>query len=50
MSLSRSEVLDALAKEYERAISDPVHDDPARYCLVLDLITDEIERLNGLPG
>jgi len=49
MSLSRSQVLDALVKDYERAISEPIHDDPARYCLVLNLITDEIERINGLP-
>jgi hypothetical protein len=49
MNLTKKQQIDALIQEYQRAVTDPVHDDPARYCLVLDLIADELERLGCDP-
>ena len=42
--MSRLEILRA---EYKRAIEYPLFDNPAEYCVILDLIADEIEREEG---
>jgi hypothetical protein len=34
-----------LKKEYERALNQPIFDDPKDYCVLLDLIQDKIEQL-----
>jgi len=39
--MTRLEILEA---EYERALENPLFDNPAYYCVLLDLIKDEIER------
>jgi hypothetical protein len=49
MNLTKKQKIDALIQEYQRAVTDPVHDEPAKYCLVLDLIADELERLGLDP-
>lgn len=36
--------LEILRAEYKRAIEHPLFDNPAEYCIILDLIEDEIER------
>lgn len=38
--MSRLEILEA---EYKRALEDPLFDDPAQYCVLLDLIQNEID-------
>jgi hypothetical protein len=43
--VSNKEKIQALVQEYQRAVTDPVHDEPALYCLILDLLADELERL-----
>ena len=35
--------------EYMRAVNEPFFNEPARYCLILDLIADELERLGVDP-
>ena len=40
-----SRELEVLRKEYERAIENPIFDDPKDYCILLDLITDRIEQI-----
>jgi hypothetical protein len=42
-----SRELEVLRKEYERAIENPIFDDPKDYCILLDLITDRIEQIEG---
>jgi hypothetical protein len=42
-----SRELEVLKQEYKRAIDDPIFDDPKDYCIILDLITDRIEALEG---
>jgi hypothetical protein len=42
-----SRELEVLRKEYERAIENPIFDDPQDYCILLDLITDRIEQIEG---
>lgn len=49
MKLTKKQTIETLIAEYQRAVTDPVYDDPARYCLVLDLIADELERLGLDP-
>jgi hypothetical protein len=39
--MSRLEILEA---EYKRALENPLFDNPAEYCVLLDLIKDEIDR------
>jgi hypothetical protein len=41
--------LSILEAEYTRALNEPLFDDPEKYCVLLDLIQDEIERekVNG---
>jgi hypothetical protein len=39
--VSRLEILEA---EYKRALENPLFDNPAEYCVLLDLIKDEIDR------
>lgn len=36
-----------LRAEYERAINAPLFDNPADYCILLDLIRDRIEQLEN---
>ena len=38
--MTRLEVLEA---EYKRALENPLFDNPAEYCVLLDLIQNEIE-------
>ena len=38
--MSRLEILEA---EYKRALDHPLFDDPAQYCVLLDLIQNEID-------
>ena len=40
-----SRELEVLRAEYERAVANPIFDDPKDYCIILDLITDRIEAL-----
>lgn len=37
--------LEILRAEYARALEAPLFDDPAEYCVLLDLIMDRIEEL-----
>jgi hypothetical protein len=37
--------LEILRAEYKRALEHPLFDNPAQYCILLDLITDKIEEL-----
>jgi hypothetical protein len=37
--------IEILRAEYARAVMNPLFDNPADYCILLDLIQDEIERL-----
>ena len=37
--------LEILRAEYARALNDPLFDDPAHYCVLLDLIYDRIQLL-----
>lgn len=37
--------VDILKAEYKRAINDPIFDNPADYCVLLNLIADELEKL-----
>lgn len=39
--------IEILKAEYQRALDHPLFDDPAQYCVILDLITDRIEQLKG---
>lgn len=39
-----------LQAEYVRASLNPVFDDPERYCVLLDLIQDEIDEENKKVG
>ena len=39
--MTRLEVLQA---EYKRALENPLFDNPAEYCVLLDLIKEEIDR------
>jgi hypothetical protein len=39
-----SERLEILEAEYKRALENPFFDNPAEYCVLLDLIKDEIDR------
>jgi hypothetical protein len=36
--------LEILRAEYQRAYSQPLFDKPSEYCVILDLIMDEIEK------
>lgn len=36
-----------LRAEYERAINAPLFDDPAEYCILLDLILNRLEELEN---
>jgi hypothetical protein len=42
-----SRELEVLRAEYKRAIDSPIFDDPQDYCILLDLITDRIEKIEG---
>jgi hypothetical protein len=42
-----SKELEVLRAEYQRAVESPIFDDPQDYCIILDLITDRIEALEG---
>lgn len=39
--------LEILRAEYRRAIEHPLFDDPAQYCVLLDLIQDRIDAIKG---
>jgi hypothetical protein len=49
MILTKEEIIQALMLEYMRAVNEPFFNEPARYCLILDLIADELERLGVDP-
>lgn len=40
-----SRELEVLREEYWRARENPIFDNPADYCILLDLIIDRIEKL-----
>jgi hypothetical protein len=42
-----SRELEVLREEYWRVRRDPIFDNPADYCILLDLIIDRIEVLEG---
>jgi hypothetical protein len=42
-----SRELEVLREEYWRARANPINDNPADYCILLDLIIDKIEELEG---
>ena len=42
-----SRELEVLREEYARVKGDPIFDNPADYCILLDLIMDRIELLEG---
>jgi hypothetical protein len=42
-----SRELEVLREEYWRVRSNPIFDNPADYCILLDLIIDKIEELEG---
>ena len=37
--------LEILEAEYQRALNDPLFDDPEKYSILLDLISDRIENI-----
>ena len=39
--------LEILRAEYERAANDPLFDNPADYCILLNLIQDRIDEIEG---
>jgi hypothetical protein len=39
--------LEILEAEYQRALNDPLFDEPEKYSVLLDLITDRIEEIKG---
>jgi hypothetical protein len=47
MRATMSRELEVLRQEYKRAIENPIFDDPKDYCILLDLITDRIEQIEG---
>jgi hypothetical protein len=47
MRATMSRELEVLRQEYKRAIENPIFDDPQDYCILLDLITDRIEQIEG---
>ena len=42
-----SRELEVLREEYKRAVESPVFDDPNDYCILLDLIQDRINEIEG---
>ena len=44
---TRVSELEILRAEYKRAQEHPLFDDPAQYSILLDLILDKIEQLEG---
>ena len=40
--------LEILEQEYLRALNDPLFDEPEKYSVLLDLISDRIEDIKGL--
>ena len=42
-----SRELEVLRQEYKRAIDNPIFDDPSDYCILLDLIQDRINEIEG---
>jgi hypothetical protein len=45
-----SRELEVLREEYWRVRANPIFDNPADYCILLDLIIDRIEVLEGGEG
>lgn len=39
--------LNVLRAEYNRALNEPLFDNPAEYCILLDLIRDRIDILEN---
>jgi hypothetical protein len=42
-----SNELEVLRKEYKRALTNPLFDDPKDYCILLDLIQDRIDQIES---
>jgi hypothetical protein len=42
-----SRELEVLREEYKRATESPIFDDPKDYCILLDLIQDKIDEIEG---
>jgi hypothetical protein len=42
-----SRELEVLRAEYKRAVESPIFDDPKDYCIILDLIQDRINEIEG---
>ena len=42
-----SRELEVLREEYKRATESPIFDDPKDYCILLDLIQDRIDEIEG---
>ena len=40
-----SRELEILREEYKRATEQPLFDDPADYCVILDLISDRMQEI-----
>lgn len=47
--ITKKQRIETLISEYKRAVIEPIYDEPERYCIVLDLIADELERLGYDP-
>jgi len=43
--MSTEQRIEILSAEYIRCLNDPLYSEPEKYCIVLDLIYDELERL-----
>jgi hypothetical protein len=42
-----SRELEVLRQEYKRAVDSPIFDEPSDYCILLDLIQDRINEIEG---
>jgi hypothetical protein len=42
-----SNELEVLRKEYKRALTNPLFDNPKDYCILLDLIQDRIDQIES---
>lgn len=42
-----SRELEVLREEYKRAHDNPIFDDPADYCILLDLIADRMQEIEA---
>ena len=46
--MSTEQRIEILSQEYHRCQTDPLYAEPEKYCIILDLIYDELDRLMDL--